>query len=94
MLWAIWCHDAEGSGEVRSRVGREHSEHLTNASVHIVIAGPLIGDASDGSVGSLVVVEADNRAEVEEFVSRDPFKVEGVWRSVEIAAFRMSRVNI
>jgi uncharacterized protein YciI len=51
------------------------------------MGGPLVSDDGSGSVGSLMVFEAADRASVEKFNRADPFFKNGVWAMVEIQRF-------
>ena len=55
--------------------------------VTMVMGGPLVADDGSGSVGSLMVFEAADRASVETFNRADPFFKNGVWAKVEIQRF-------
>ena len=52
-----------------------------------MVGGPLVADDGKGSVGSLMVIEAPDRATVEKFNRADPFHKNGVWAKVEIQRF-------
>jgi len=55
--------------------------------VSVVISGPLQSDDGDTMIGSMFVIDAPGRAEVEAFTKADPFMVEGVWGVVQIHRF-------
>lgn len=93
MYWAVWCIDAVVPPEVRKSHGKDHSAHLNGSPIPLIIAGPLVADGDSGSVGSLLVYEAETRAEVKAQVASDPFTKNGIWASTEIRAFKMSRNN-
>jgi uncharacterized protein YciI len=38
-------------------------------------------------IGSLFIIEAPSRAEIEAFTKADPFSVSGVWEAVTITRF-------
>src|SRR5665213_2931552 len=94
MIWAIWSRDVEGSAEIRARVREKHKAFMSASRLKVVFAGPLISDAGTAPEGTLRVVEADDRATVEAFVANDPFNQAGVWRSTQITALRISRVDL
>ncbi|PZT72572.1 MULTISPECIES: YciI family protein [unclassified Streptomyces] len=87
MLWAIHCVDAPGSAELRAAQRPAHSARLRAASVRPVLYGPLTAEDGTTAVGSLIVIEAADRAEAEEFATGDPFAVSGVWERVDVRAF-------
>lgn len=93
MLWAVWSVDSDTAAEIRSQYSKQHSAHLNGSPIRLVIAGPLRADDGVAAVGSLLIFEAESRSDVENMVAADPFNRQGVWRSVEIRAFNMSRNN-
>ncbi|MGW3355988.1 YciI family protein [Streptomyces bungoensis] len=91
MLWAIHCLDAPGTAELRAAQRPAHSARLNATPVRPVLYGPLVADDGTTAVGSLIVVEAASREQVEEFALADPFAVSGVWERVDIQAFAPSQ---
>jgi uncharacterized protein len=90
MLFSVHALDNPDGAVKRQAVHGEHVAHLKNAKsfgVSIVVGGPLVSDDGTGSVGSLMVLEAPDRASAEAFNSADPFAKNGVWAKVEIQRF-------
>ncbi len=92
MLFAIYCIDKPGMGEKRAAVMQPHRDYLAQASVKIVMSGPLVDDDGETVVGSLYVVEAAGRAEIEAFQKDDPLVAADLWETVEVRAF-LKRVD-
>jgi uncharacterized protein YciI len=65
-------------------------EHLRRpiSGCRAVAGGPLMDDADERMIGSLLVFEADDRAAVERFVASDPYTREGIFERTEIRAWR------
>ncbi|KAB1988720.1 YciI family protein [Streptomyces triticiradicis] len=91
MLWAIHCLDAPGTAELRAAQRPAHSARLHTTQVRPVLYGPLVDADGTTAVGSLIMVEAANRKQVEEYVLTDPFAVSGVWERIDIQAFAPSQ---
>jgi uncharacterized protein YciI len=91
MLWAIHCLDAPDTAELRAAQRPAHSARLRATPVVPVLYGPLVAADGTTAVGSLIVVEAETREQVEEYALNDPFAVSGVWERVDIQAFAPSR---
>jgi uncharacterized protein YciI len=90
MLFSVHALDAPGAAATRDKVHPEHVAHLKTQGdygVTMVIGGPLLSDDGKGSVGSLMIYEANDRASVEKFNRADPFFKNGVWAKVEIQRF-------
>lgn len=87
MLFAITCTDKPGALELRMATRPAHLEHLKANETSLVLVGPLL-DAEGKPAGSLLVVEADDRAAAEAFASADPYAKAGLFESVVIRPFR------
>jgi hypothetical protein len=55
----------------------------------VKVAGPMLDDA-EAMAGSLFILEADGRGEVEAFNAADPYQKAGLFGQVEIRGFRAS----
>jgi len=86
MLFTIYCVDKPGNLPLRLQHYEAHKEHC-RTGLPIVMSGPLVDDDGETMIGSLFVVEAPDRAAVEAYVAKDPFRRAGVWESCAIRAF-------
>lgn len=90
MLFSVHALDKPEAAAKRQAAHAEHVAHLKNAKdfgVAITVGGPLMADDGKSSVGSLMVIEAPDRAAAEKFNRADPFYKNGVWEKVEIRRF-------
>jgi hypothetical protein len=90
MLFSVHALDTPNSAAKRQAVHADHVAHLKTAKdqgVTITVGGPLVADDGKTSIGSLMVIEAADRATVEKFNRADPFHKNGVWDKVEIRRF-------
>jgi uncharacterized protein YciI len=88
MHFAIHCLDKLGALQTRLAHYDSHKAYLASTSeVAIVVSGPLLADDGDTMIGSLFIVDADDRDAVERFHLNDPFCRAGVWGHVEIHPF-------
>jgi uncharacterized protein YciI len=86
MLYAIICVDKPGALEVRKANRDAHLAHIKGADGAIVQAGPFL-DADGGMCGSLLIYEGE-RAGAEAWAAADPYNKVGLFRSVEIRAWK------
>ena len=86
----VHCLDAPSVQSARQRLLESHSRRIRTAPFTLLSYGPLLDAAGDVAVGSLFVVSADGPETVAEFFSEDPFRTGGVWRDVQVHAFRPS----
>jgi len=90
MLFAIHALDGKDGPGLRATWQDAHLAHLKTAAsyrVQIVMSGPLIEDTGTAMKGSLLVVEAEGRANVERFNNADPYRSAGIWETVHITGF-------
>ncbi len=55
--------------------------------VRVIMSGPLQTDDGETMTGSLLLLEAPDRAAVDRFVAEDPFTHEKIWGEVSISRF-------
>ena len=87
MLFVITAFDWPGALERRLQVRPAHLDYLAGQAARIKVGGPLLNE-SDQPIGSLLIVEADDRAAAEAFAVGDPYRTEGVFERVEIRTWR------
>ncbi|MCC6608474.1 MAG: YciI family protein [Burkholderiales bacterium] len=87
MLFVIFCLDRAGTEEKRKQAIQAHMDYLATKPIKVVMSGPLTTDGGDRAIGSLFLVEATGRGEVEAFQRGDPFYNAGIWDMVEVRAF-------
>ncbi len=88
MLFALLCTDKPDHLQVRLDTRPAHVDFLNglNAEGKLKMAGPFLGD--DGKpCGSLVVIEAEDRAGAEALAAADPYARAGLFEKVEIKPF-------
>ena len=88
MLFAISCTDKPGALELRLATRPAHIEHLKAEAGRILLGGPVL-DAAGNPCGSLLVVEAADRAAAEAFAAADPYAKAGLFESVAIRPYRV-----
>lgn len=90
MLFVIHAHDKPDGGARRLAHRAEHLEYLKSKAAVVKTAGPLLTDDGERMVGSMLVVEAPDKAAAKAFAEGDPFHRNGVFARVEIHAWRAS----
>jgi hypothetical protein len=88
MNFALTCIDKAGHGQVRTDNRPAHLDYLKGQVDKLLIAGPLLGDDGTTVLGSLLVIEAADRAAAEAFAADDPYAKAGLFASVTITAFK------
>ena len=88
MLYAIRCLDKPNHQQVRLDNRPAHGAYLKANEPRVVLAGPLLSDDGQAMIGSLLVLDFDNRAEVDRFLADDPYAKAGLFESVVVTPFR------
>ncbi|HLH97517.1 MAG TPA: YciI family protein [Xanthobacteraceae bacterium] len=94
MLFVVHATDRKDAMNTRAKFYRAHRIHLDKAEdykVGVVTAGTLVADDGEMPVGSVFVVDAKSRREVDEFTRSDPYHVNQVWERVQIHAYNKKR---
>ncbi len=87
MLFAIICADRPGGLDLRLATRPTHLAYLTLYADRIVHGGPIL-DAEGRPCGSLLIIEAGDRAAAEGFAASDPYAKAGLFESTLIRPFR------
>ena len=90
MLFVITAFDKPGALELRMQVRPAHLEYLQGRAAQIRVGGALLNE-NDQPMGSLLIIEAADRAAAEAFAAGDPYRKEGVFEKVEIRPWRAAR---
>lgn len=87
MLFALICTDKPESLELRLSVRPDHLKYLENLGGALKGAGPFTTDEGQPT-GSLVIIEAADRAAAKAVAEADPYARAGLFASVEIRPWK------
>lgn len=87
--YLLYCLDKPDALDLRLANREAHLAYIADHGDKVPAAGPLLDDAGQMK-GSLLVVEAADRAAVEAFSAADPYRKAGLFERVEIHAWRQS----
>ena len=96
MLFAIHAIDQPKALPTRLANYKAHKAFLSNTSrfgVKIVMSGPLVSDDGQTMIGSLFLIEAPSRAEVEAFNRANPFAAASIWRRCRSPGLFVAKVE-
>jgi uncharacterized protein YciI len=93
LLFAIIAEDKPGSVDVRLATRATHLEYLKTFGSRIVAAGPLLAADGETMTGSLLIIEAGDRAAAESFATNDPYAKAGLFAKTTIAPWRKVILN-
>ena len=92
MLFVIFAIDKPGMAETRAAAMDAHRRYLESAPFKNVMSGPLMDDAGENIVGSLYMLDAENRGVIDRMFKDDPLCRAAIWESVEVRHF-VARVD-
>jgi uncharacterized protein len=86
--------DRPGSGEVRAANREAHIAYRRALGPALVLAGPLFDDFDGAPAkGSLVILEAKDKAEAEATARQDPYAEAGSFEQIRVFAHRILVLN-
>jgi uncharacterized protein YciI len=93
MQFLVIAKDGTDEGALERRM-RTRPTHLSSiaplvAGGNVLVGGAILNDA-DEMVGSMLLVEFPDRADLDAWLAADPYVTEGVWREVDVRPFRIA----
>ena len=92
MQFIITAHDGENVLDKRMAVRPRHLEGMAKLGEHIVCAGGLLDD--EGKMkGSVLILDFEDRAALDNYLKNEPYVVEHVWEKIEIETVNVVIMN-
>lgn len=88
MLFAIHNLDKPDSLALRMATRPDHLAYLDRLVDRIFAGGPLL-DSAGKSIGSLVIIEAEDQAAAESIAAEDPYVQAGLFETVSVRPYRL-----
>jgi len=85
--FALICRDKPDAGDLRRETRERHLAYLEAMAGAVWLAGPMLSDAG-APVGSIIIIEAADRAAAETLAANDPYAKAGLFESVEVTPYR------
>ena len=92
MQFIVTAHDGAGMLEKRMEVRPRHLEGMAKLGRHIITAGGLLDEAGKPK-GSVLVLNFDTRAELDDYLANEPYVLEHVWETVDVDPINVVIVN-
>ncbi|WP_399684926.1 YciI family protein [Xenophilus sp.] len=87
MLFVLYCLDKPGSTERRLALRGVHREHVATIADRLAAAGPLFADDGVTMIGSLLIVDFEDRAALDAWLQGEPFTQQGVYERITVHPF-------
>jgi uncharacterized protein len=88
MPYAIIAEDRPDGGALRRDKRPEHLDYLDAHKDLLLAAGAQFADDGTTPIGSILLLDVDDRAAAEAFAQNDPFAKAGLFQSVTIVPWR------
>ena len=88
MLFSVFALDKPDGLDLRIKSREDHVKYVKSFGKSIVHAGPMTSDNGESPIGTLIILETENRKQAESFVNNDPYKKNGLFASVSIYAWK------
>ncbi|MDJ0922736.1 MAG: YciI family protein [Henriciella sp.] len=88
-LYAFYGIDKSDTGpKTRAENRPAHIEWLQSLGETLRLAGPLLSDDGKAMIGSLVIFDCADRAELDALIAEDPYAKAGLFERVEIRPYK------
>ena len=92
MQFIITAYDGENMLDKRMAVRPQHLEGMAKLGEHVVCAGSLT-DEEGKLKGSVLVVDFDDRAGVDEYLNNEPYVINKVWEKISVEPINVVILN-
>ena len=83
MQFIIKAYDGAGMLDKRMEIRPRHLEGIERIKEHVICAGGLLDD--EGKMkGSVLIMEYENREQLDEYLANEPYVQENVWQKIEV----------
>lgn len=86
MQYMLICQDKPNSAELRQSIRPAHLDYIGQHDVRF--AGPMLDADEQTMIGSVIVIEAPDRAAADQFAAADPYAQAGLFETVTIHPFK------
>lgn len=83
MQFIVKALDGKGMLDKRMKVRPCHLDGIEQIREHVICAGGLLDD--EGKMkGSVLILEYENREQLDEYLANEPYVQEHVWETIEV----------
>lgn len=87
-LYVITCVDKPNSLNLRLANREAHLDYARKWRDRMLVGGPLLSDDGETMVGSMLILDVDDRLQVDEFIANDPYGKAGLFESVAVRRYK------
>lgn len=89
MLFMIQCVDKPNSLDLRLETRPKHIEYIHDHEERVFVAGPTLADDGTTMTGTVIILEAPDRAAAQAFTDGDPYFKAGLFASRTITPWKL-----
>lgn len=93
MPYVVETWDKPDHLDLRMSVRPEHISFLKRNTDRLLAAGAKLSDDGETMLGTIYIIDTENREEAERFVAEDPFTKAGLPERISIARWRKAFFN-
>ncbi len=90
MLFVATCTDKPDSNALRLETRPAHLTYLNGLGAKVKAAGALLTPDRKSVIGSLLILEGDELAEIESMLAQDPYALAGLFAEVDVKPWRQA----
>jgi len=87
-LYIITCIDKPNALDLRLANRQAHLDYSRNWTDKMLMGGPLLSDDGESMQGSMLVLDVEDRAQVDDFIANDPYGLAGLFESVTVRRYK------
>ena len=92
MQFILTAHDGKNMLEKRMAVRPRHLENMVKLGEHVICAGGLLDD--EGKMkGSVLILDFEDQAALDDYLKNEPYVAEHVWEKIEIETINVAIVK-
>ncbi|SON53871.1 YciI-like protein [Hartmannibacter diazotrophicus] len=88
MLFVVSCIDKPGALQVRMDNRPAHLEFLDANKDVVKVGGPYMSEDGTSPTGSMLIIDAADRAALDALIAEDPYAKAGLFQSVDVRPWR------
>ena len=92
MQYIIRAYDGENMLQKRMEVRPRHLENMAKVNGKVICAGGLL-DEEGKMKGSILIMEFDDRAGLDQYLATEPYITEHVWEKVKVDSMNVVILN-
>ncbi len=87
------CHDKPEGFKLRAVTRDEHLDYIKSTGDMVLLAGPMLDD-QERSIGSVLIIEAEDLSAAQKFADNDPYAKAGLFSKTEISPYKIVIANL